>query len=100
MVDIIETKIDTSVLPPSPPRETFRDDEANEFLMDLVWTTLLNVVLKEDANDERIIASIQFMEDDNFVNTPEFKYFWMREKLKDLSKRRFKIWIRVCCHQF
>ncbi|XP_059066371.1 uncharacterized protein LOC131857687 [Cryptomeria japonica] len=88
--DVIGTEIDTSVQPPSPPRETFKDDEVTEVLMDLDWTTLLVVVLEEDANDERIIASIQFMVDDNFVNTPEFKSFWMREKMKKLFEEEIQ----------
>lgn len=39
----------------------------------------------EGENDERITASREFIADDNFVNTPEFRLFWVREKLKNLS---------------
>lgn len=70
--------------PPSPPRETFQDDANAEVLNDLDRALIPSTIPIEEENYERIVDSKNFMEDDNFVNTPEFRSFWLREKLKNM----------------
>lgn len=63
--------------------DTFQEDEEVEVLIDLVRPLIPSTIPLEEATYERIIASMQFMSDDDFVNTPKFRSFWMREKLKN-----------------
>lgn len=51
-------------------------------LVDLDRPLIPSTIPLEEEKDERIIDSMQFIIDDEFVNTHEFKYFWM-EELKD-----------------
>lgn len=36
--------------------------------------------------DERVAMSLWFIEDDEFINTPKFKHFWMKMKMKNLRR--------------
>lgn len=81
---------DTSVPPPSPPRDTFHDDEATKVLDDMDRAIIPSIIPDEEANDERIIPSKHFISNYNFVNTPGFKSFWLREKLKNLSDEEIR----------
>lgn len=41
----------------------------------------------EIRDDERIITSLRFMEDDDFIHTREFKYFWIKIKMRQFDDR-------------
>lgn len=85
-VEVIEPEFDVGFNPPSPPRDTFQEDEATKVLVDLDSSLIPRTIPLEEAVDERLIASMQFMSNDNFSNTLVFKSFWMREKLKGLCR--------------
>lgn len=53
-------------------------------MVDLDREIIPSVIPEDDVMDERVIASKNFMSNDNFVNIDEFKSFWIREKLKDM----------------
>lgn len=76
--------------PPSPPHDGLKKDEDTEVLIDLDREIIPSVIPKDEVTDERVIASQNFLSDDNFVNLEEFKSFWLREKLKDLSEEEIK----------
>lgn len=48
-------------------------------------------ILEEGADeiqdDERVVASLRFMENENFIYTNEFKYFWIKMKMKHFNER-------------
>lgn len=41
----------------------------------------------EIQEDERVVASLRFMGDDNFIHTNEFKDFWIKMKMKQFNER-------------
>lgn len=82
--------MDSSVPPPSPPHEAFKDDEANEVLLDSDREIIRSVIPGNEVTNERVVASMQFMYDDDFINTPKFKSFWLWEKIKNLSEEEMQ----------
>lgn len=42
---------------------------------------------KEPHEDERIVTSLRFIEDDEFIKTPKFKDFWVKMKMKEFKER-------------
>lgn len=89
-VDITVEEIDTSVPPPSPPHDAFREDEATKVLANMDRAIIPSVILEDEVTGERVIASKNFLSDDNFVNLDEFNSFWLRVKLKDLSEEEIR----------
>lgn len=48
---------------------------------------ILEEAIDEMQDDERIINSLRFMEDDDFIHAREFKDFWIKMKMKQFDDR-------------
>lgn len=59
-------------------------------MMDLDREIIPSIILEDEVTYERVIASRQFMSDDNFIHTDEFKYFWLRDKLKEFYEEEIQ----------
>lgn len=81
--------------PPSPPHDAFREDEVAEVLVDIDRAIIPSVIPGDEVTDERVIASKIFLFDDNYVNSNEFKSFWLREKPNYLSEEEIKFLTRI-----
>lgn len=48
---------------------------------------ILGEIVDEIQDDERIITSMRFMDDDDFIHKREFKYFWIKIQMKRFNDR-------------
>ena len=37
--------------------------------------------------DDRVVATCKFLEDDEFIKTPKFKDFWIKMKMREFEAR-------------
>lgn len=76
-IDISKTD-DPNVPPPSPPKDFFHEEEPVEQLDENDRAMVPSVISTKEVDDERAPVAREFMSDDNFVNSSEFKSFWLK----------------------